>query len=174
MHAVLDPFDRHLSILSPDLIRVPPPVFDPAIDAGQYTPIPSRGVRLFGPVVEILTVATGPDHCIDRTRSADHLPARPIAFTPAQRLNGLGREFPVERLVVVGFAVSDGHTHPRMQVAAPRLEDKNGCCTALAQPVGKRTTGRAGTNNDIVIFGRSAARFGHGRSPRVSGIPVDD
>ena len=92
------------------------------------------------------------DHGVDRRRAADHLAARIIEAAAVEALLRLGLEAPVRARIADGEQIADGNMKPDPVVAAAGFEHEHAPVAIGRQPIGQDAAGRAGADDDVVVF----------------------
>ncbi len=119
---------------------------------------PALGSQAF-PLVEVMGMAADVHQAIDRRRATQHLAPRAMQAAAVQVLLGGGLVVPVVLLGVHRQGEGAGHLDQHAAVAAAVFEHQHRGAGILAQPAGQDTTGRPGTDDDVVVF------FSHCCSP---------
>jgi hypothetical protein len=120
-----------------------------ALEVGQDVGIGPAGRAHLGPGVEIAGMAAHVDHAVDRGRAAEHLAARHHEAPVAEMRLGLGEVAPVVAGHVHRKAERRWHLDEGARVRAAEFEHQNRVA-GLAEPVGKRRTGRACADDDEI------------------------
>jgi hypothetical protein len=130
----------------------------------QHVCIGPPDIAELAPVIEILALATNIDHAVDRAGSTEHLAAWPLDLAAVQLLFGAGGETPVEARIVDQLEDAAGNVNPQIVVAPASLEQQHSDARVGAQAVGQHASGRAGTDDHIIIAGQCGfrSRLDHG------------
>src|SRR5690606_27796482 len=105
------------------------------------------------PAVEIAAMAAHISHRIGRRRTADHLAARNLHLALAGISLPLGVVMPIEQPLLVDLAPAEPDLQPEADIPAVGLQHENAGIAILGQPARERTARRAGTDDDVVVFG---------------------
>ena len=133
-------------------------IFVPLEKRQHVVPAPAGKPEL-APMVVIGGLAAHIDHGVDRGRAADHLAARIVQAAPVQPRLRLGLEHPVGARIADREQVADRNVKPDPIVAAARFEHEHALVGIGGKPVGEQAAGRAGADNDVIVFARD--RLGH-------------
>ena len=114
-------------------------------------PIPALAAAL-PPIVVIGRRAAHIDHAVDRTGAAQNLAARLVQGPAVELRLGLGLEHPIDPRVGVGLRVAERDVDPGIAVLAAGLDDQYPGRRIGAEPVGQNAPGRAGADNDEIVF----------------------
>src|SRR6185312_741200 len=87
-------------------------------------PIPAR-ISELRPMIVIGALPANGNEPVDRTRSAEAAPARPINFSAVHVRLGVGVETPVINFMKHRLSISDRNMDPEIVVARSRLEQQN-------------------------------------------------
>ena len=121
-----------------------------ALEVRQHRiPVPT-GRALRGPVVVIARVAADVAHRIDRTRTAEHLAARPPQRAVVELRFGRGVVIPVHALLADQLGQARGHVDEGMPVARAGFEQQHAHLRVRGQAIGEHAAGRTGTDDDVV------------------------
>ena len=123
-----------------------------AAEIGQHVVIRPADIAELAPIVEILLLAADIDQPVDRGGAAEHLAARPGDTSPVEARHRLGLELPGDA-GVVDVAIEAGRDmDPGVAVLAAGLDDQYPGGRIGAEPVGQNAAGRAGADNDKIVF----------------------
>ena len=132
------------------LIRLADPLFR-AFEIRQDIGIPPAPVSQLGPVVVVLLVATGVDVAVDGTGAAQGLAARHRNGPSAGPFAGLRLIAPVQCLMVQQLHEAGGDMDHRMAVGWTGFENADPVLAAFRKTVGQNASGRAGTDDDVIV-----------------------
>ena len=102
------------------------------------------------PVFEVMRQTAHVDHGVDRTRTAEHLAARPETATTGEPGIGLGLVQPVDASVEEQARVTDRQLHHRSQVAAAGLQHQHAGVARHRQAARQHAARRAATDDHII------------------------
>ena len=123
-----------------------------ALEIRQHVvPAPAAQAEL-APVIVVGGLAAHIDHGVDRRRAADHLAARIIEAAAVEALFGLGLKTPVGARIADGEQIADRNVKPDPVVAAAGFENEHALAGVGGQPIGQNAAGRAGADDDVVVF----------------------
>ncbi len=130
-------------------VRLALPVLRLAEERQHIVPGPAAIAELC-PMVEILGLAADIDHPVDRTRPAEHPPARIGDRASRGAGVGLGLEAPGQGRMVQQLHVACRYVDQRVPVAPARLDQHHPCARVLRQAVGEHTARRTSANDDVI------------------------
>ena len=122
-------------------------------EVGQDRLVRPAAVAELGPDVVVERLAPHVEHAVDGARSAERAPPRYRDPPPVDAVLGLGLEAPVVAAVVHQLREADRDRYPRARVPAARLQQQHALRPVLGQPAGEHASRRAGTDDDVVVFG---------------------
>ncbi len=123
-----------------------------AAEIRQHVVIRPADIAELAPMVEILALAADVDQPVDRARAAEHLAARPRDAPPVEPRHRLGLELPGDPRMI-DVAVEPGRDmDPRVGVLAAGLDHQHLRRRVGRQPVGQHAPGRAGADDDEIVF----------------------
>ena len=134
-------------------------------EIGQHIGITPAGRAGFFPMRIVAGMAPDIDHAIDRTGPADHLAARTDKRAPAKGRFRLGKIAPVIAFHVHRIRQRRRHLDQWPGIAAAEFKHQNTCGPVFAKPVGKRASGRARSDDDIVVICIHNATIGSAAGP---------
>ena len=123
-----------------------------AAEIRQDVVIRPADIAELAPIIEILLLAADIDQPVDRGGAAEHLAARPGDAAPIEAGYRFGLELPGDA-GVVDVAIEAGRDmDPGVAVLAAGLDDQYPGGRIGAEPVGQNAAGRAGADNDEIVF----------------------
>src|SRR5690606_10291096 len=124
-------------------------------------PVPARRA-LRGPTVVVGGHAAHVAHGVERTRSAEHLAARPPQRAAAQLRLRRGVVVPVHALLPDQLRQPCRHVDEGVPVARAGFEQQHAHAGVFGQAIGEYAAGGAGADDDVVVFrARRVMGFGH-------------
>jgi hypothetical protein len=91
----------------------------------------------------------------------DHLAAWIIEAAAVEAFFGLGLETPVGARIADGEQIADRDVKPDPVVAAARFENQDALAGVGGEPIGQNAAGRAGADDDVVVFAFDRRCPGH-------------
>ena len=108
-------------------------------------------VAELGPDVVVKRLASHVEHAVDRARSPESPAARDGDPPPVDVVLGLGLEAPVVAAIVHQLGEADRDRDPGACVLAARLQQQDALGGVLGESIGEHASGRAGTDDDVVV-----------------------
>ena len=121
------------------------------LEVGQDIVIAPAGIAEVFPIVEIFALAANVDQSVNRTRSAEHAPARHLDTPTLHARFGIGLEHPVDVFVEHGFAKAERNMDPRIAIAAAGFQQQHAMPAGFGQAIRQYATGGAGADDDVVV-----------------------
>ena len=142
-----------------------------ALEIRQHVRIGPAARAVLRPAVVIGAIAARIGHHVDGGRAAQHLAAHRLDAPPVESRLGLGRIAPIVHAVIVHLAHAERNVDERIAVRPAGLQQQHARARVLAQPVGQHAAGRAGADDDVVVFpGHARSLSAHARNARFCGI----
>jgi hypothetical protein len=134
--------------IAPTHFRVTERTVLEALEVGQdVVPAPPRAVGV-APFVVALGLAADEQHAVDGTGSAKDAPVHPFDLAPAEFRLGMVRP---DGVAEDELADTDRNLEPKAGRLAAGFDQQDPDVGTGAEPIGDDATGRAGTNDDVVV-----------------------
>ncbi len=114
-------------------------------------PRPAQVTAGFGPTVVVGRHPTDVAHGVDRTGTAQGLAARPPQPALVERGFRFGAVVPVDPAIVGQSGDAGGHVQQRIPIACASFQQQHAFRGIRAESVGQYTSGRAGTDDHVVV-----------------------
>ena len=125
-------------------------IFQPFEHWQQIFIAPTSATQLVAPGIVFSRITTHKQITVDRTASADHPAARPLALLPVQPALRCRQIRPDPAWVIQYLRHECRNMQLVVIVTATGLEQQHAMAAVSRQAIGNSTTGRTGTDNDII------------------------
>ena len=132
----------------------------------QHVVAAPAGKPELAPMVVIGGLPAHIDHGVDRGGAADHLAARIVEAAAVEPFLRLGLEHPVRAGIADGEQIADRDVEPDPVVLAAGLQQQHAHGRIGGQAICQHAAGRAGADDDVVVFALDRLRFDHCHYPR--------
>ena len=123
-----------------------------SLEERQHVVPAPAGEPELAPVVVVGGLAAHVDHGVDGGGAADHLAARIVEAAAVEPRLRLGLEHPVGARIADGEEIADRDVEPDPVVPAAGLEQQHARSGIGGEPVRQHAAGRAGADDDVVVF----------------------